>query len=381
MSSRLRPAAWLVAGLLAASPQPGAAQAPERRTSLIQHLDTLYPLLGEAARELERAHAVRDSLARVHPSVPQDTVRVGPLRVVTYPELHDVAQEVTADVWADLGGMVAQDGVLDDFTFFFNWSRRSDRLTLQGTVFEISAPFWIPRAVLEDNAREAVGRALGAQVHGELQRWTAQWNVREPARPEAVYRELVTTASKANRACAAGDLDACWTALGLGLEEDPFPDFYTPDEAADLAVALHTRWTLEGWRFRPEDEVELGTQCSEGRESGSYESCWRFLRAFSRQVPTPLGFGARQALVWVALTRGGEGAFDRLVADPDRTPEESLLAASGASKEELARAWHSYVMANRPEVYSGLATTRWVAFFWIFFFGLMALRSSRWRLA
>lgn len=380
MSRRSLMAALALGGAVAAAPVASAGQSVEGRARLTEHLDTLYPLLVEAARDFERAQFLADSLARANPSALQDTVFVGPLRIVTYPELAGLAREVVEPIWADLGPLVTESPGLAAVTFRFNWSRRAEPLATLEPTYEISAPFWRPRSLLESNARIAIGSALGRDIRGPFADWTGTWSVSPPARPGDIYRALMTTPSKANRACAEGDGDACWAALGLDLPEDRFPLLYTPEEARDLGASLHGEWSRQRWWYKPGDDAESGRRCAEGRDGGDYDSCWTFLRTYASRVPTPLGYAPRQSLVWVGLQLGGEGAFDRLVADPDATASEAILAASGASREELITSWHDWVMSSQPHVYAGLATRRRLAFFWFLVFGLLALRSTRWRL-
>jgi hypothetical protein len=85
-------------------------------------------------------------------------------------------------------------------------------------------------------------------------------------------------------------------------------------------------------------------------------------------------------MLWIAVRMGGEGAWDRLRADPDASAAEALLAASGASRDELAGAWLDYVLENKPATRAGAGTSTLLALFWIAAFGALAMRSTRWRL-
>ncbi|GMV06188.1 MAG: hypothetical protein AMXMBFR53_24640 [Gemmatimonadota bacterium] len=375
MSSRRAAAFLALAAALTWAAPPCAAQEPSLRERLVQRLDSLHPLVQEAMADRDRAVLRADSMARLQPAQPQDTVRVGPLLVVTYPSQASLAREVVQGVWDELGGGVTRSPGLEELTFFFNWSTETTPLNLQGKVYEISAPVWLPRSLLESNAREAIGSAIAQDVKGPLLAWTGQFNVRPPRHPDWVYRELVSTASRANRDCAEGDAGACWDALGLG--DGPVLDLYTVEEAADLAAKI---WSGDRLWFRYVGyKGTEGERCVDERTQGRYDNCLAFLAKHSRSIPTPLGYAARQSMVWIALERGGAGAFDRLVADTTASPAHALRAASGLSDDELARAWLEWVLANRPAVYSDMGSTGWVALLWFLFFGALGLRSTRWR--
>lgn len=364
---------------LAVSPGPSTAQVPGLEQQLEVHLDTLLPLLEEARLEAQRAVAFRDSVLLARSTERLDTLLVGPVRVIVFPDQRSLAQEVVGAAWRDLGVVVARSRGLDAATFFFDGSGRRPPRILGDDVTSLSAPGWVRRSSLEGSTRAALGRALATDLTRPLGAWSGSWSVGPPQRPERVYRELVTTSSRANRACVQGDGHACAAALGLGTP-GPLPsDWYGPEEAADLAVRLHTRWSTEAWYRRDLKSLAAGQRCKEDAAAGRYESCRDFLVGQGSRVPAPLGLAVRQTLMWVALQEGGAGAWDRLVADAARSPEEALAAASGLPLPELMAAWRDWIESQRPAVYSGLATTRWVSFFWFLFFSFLALRSSRWR--
>ena len=87
------------------------------------------------------------------------------------------------------------------------------------------------------------------------------------------------------------------------------------------------------------------------------------------------------AMVWVALEAGGEGAWDRLVEDPQMTATQALLNASGSSQQQLEASWRNMILEARPRVHAGLSLSKWTALFWILVLAAFAMRSTRWRLA
>ena len=94
----------------------------------------------------------------------------------------------------------------------------------------------------------------------------------------------------------------------------------------------------------------------------------------------PLGSEERATIVWAALDLGGDGAWNRLLEDPEMTVGEALEYASGVSAEELEAAWRAQVLEHAPQTHADLATTKWTALFWILLLGALAMRSTRWRL-
>jgi hypothetical protein len=84
-------------------------------------------------------------------------------------------------------------------------------------------------------------------------------------------------------------------------------------------------------------------------------------------------------LIGLALERGGDGAWARLLEDPDMPPEEALVYAAGVPLVELVSEWRAWVVSNRPQVYAGLTGTSALALLWILLFAALAARSTRWR--
>ena len=95
----------------------------------------------------------------------------------------------------------------------------------------------------------------------------------------------------------------------------------------------------------------------------------------------PLTAEARVAMLWLAIEAGGDGAWLRLIDDPEASPSEALRSASGMTPAQLGLMWHEEVMRHKPEVYAGSLPVSWVSLFWIALLVGLAMRSTRWRLA
>jgi len=366
--------AWLCLAA-AAAPAPLHAQQATAEEALIRHLDTLIPLVRESRRELESTKAERERLLQDRPTEPQDTLLIGPIRVVTFPDQARLAAEVVGGAWGELGGAVIESRHLREHTFVFHWSPRVRKVAVTGPVQRIEAPAWVPERVIRESAREAIGVVLALSMDGAgVGRWV-KGSVRAPIHPDRVYRELLFVPSQVNRACVQGDPAACWSALGVDADPADLSRWYSDEE-----MPLRAAQVGAGHYWPRATRVAL-LQCGERGSPGALPACARFLAAVGPHVAAPLSLEARRALLWVALQEGGPGSFDRLVADPGMSPGDALLAASGLTSEELATRWRARVTAAKPTVYSGLGGTGGLAVFWFLVFGALALRSTRWRSA
>lgn len=383
-------AAALALSLLA---QPGAAQEPatpgrvpgpqlgSAEERLIQRMDSLRALVDAAREAWTHAAAVRDSLDRLAGTERMDTVMVGPLTVVTRPDQIGEAARVVEAAWAELADLAGPLPLLEGRVLFFDHAggRRPDGL--EGEVFGVTGPAWVPRPRMEANARVTVGQMLASVLGPHLSTWTGGWNVGPPARPGRIYRELASLPGALGKRCLTGAAEACWTGLGLGEGGASPWEWYTPQEQVALVRHFHDIWGRERYWYRPAEDGGLAERCAAEAPGGRLEACASFLGRYQAQLPRPLGHAARQALVWIALEAGGPGAFQRLADPTHGDPVEALVAASGMTPEALSEAWLRWVLANRPEVYGSLGTTSGVAAFWFIFLSLLALRSTRWRSA
>lgn len=359
-------------------PAPGDGSAEQR---LVQRLDSLRPVLEAARADWDRAQAVRDSLDRVRGEERLDTLLVGPFTVVARPDQAGEASRVVGVAWEGLSAVAGTVPGLEGRVVFFDHAGGRRPANLQGQVATVTGPAWIPRVRIEANARAALGHLLASTLGPALAAWTGGWNVDAVRDPGDVYRELATAPHALGKRCLAGEASACWTALGLGEGGDALDAWYTPEEQVALVLGLHDTWGRTHWWYRPADDGGLGERCAAEAPAGRREACSAFLAHYRTRVPPPLGFAARQAMVWVALQAGGPDAFRRLADPAHVSPDEALVAAGGMTGEALAEAWRAWVVAHRPEVYGGLGATTGVAAFWFFFLSFLALRSTRWRSA
>jgi hypothetical protein len=386
MSRKRRVASALLA-LAACAWAPGVrGQERSREAALLQHLDTLVPLLMQAKEDRDRATAARDHRLASEPKEPLDTIRIGLLRVVTFPD--QAAREIVGRAWQPWSEAITRSPTLDRVVFFFNWSSKERPASMvDPRVREISAPPYMPASFIDNNARVAISEVLGQGdvSRTRVGRWV-RFPVGPPERPQDVYRELVTAPSKAGRACVTGDPVSCLVLLGLGPagEKERLQAWYTPEERMRQVFDPGRWWNRDrdNWEVWNREGAALLRRCEAEGPLGNVEPCDAFLLSGSPLygydwIPV---YESQTTMAWLAIEAGGRGAFDRLVADSLMTPEQALVAASGLPIEELGARWLAWVRANRPVVHADLGVVRWAGLFWFLFFGLLALRSTRWRL-
>lgn len=356
------------AGLAAQS----APETPQDVATLQHRLDSLAPLLTQAEAAAEEALARRKEAEPQSFVVVTDTLRVGPMHVVTVPDQVDEARELFQEVWDDgYASFIGESRRLGSVPFIFQWPAGEHSIPAAGGVPRIEMRRFRTRAAVENTIRTGISYLLASDLKAtNVGRW-APGNVRPPEDPTLVYRRLASAPSVAARACFDGDLDACWSVLAVDLRNDlyPLPEWYSPDERrAMVARAGTVRRDREGW-----------SACI---EEGSTSACDAFLLNLHMDMGylAPVGYPARKALLWIALTRGGSGAWDRIRQDPDMSVGDALRYASGMDTQALAAAWRDWVMERRPDSQAGFDPRLLLALLWVVVFATLAMRSTRWRL-
>jgi hypothetical protein len=352
-------------------------EAPAQQTEdeLVRHIDSLLPLLEQAELNAVEARARREAAERLAAAPSTDTFTVGPLRIVTVPEQRSLGEEIYRAVWdREYAPFVDRSPSMESQFFTFMWYRDLQSIYIDGPVRRVEMPVWRSRSAVEEAARQGVSAVLAQDLRDTpLATWNSS-SVRVPPKPVELYRELALSASVVSRACIEGDPSSCWAALGLddGVDDYPLDEWYSPEE----------RRALAGRNWASRQQMRVWEACV---HNGQTSSCDVFLSEVLERQGTPanlapLGAPPRSAMLWIAVRMGGDGAWDRLRADPDATPAQALLHASGASRDELAEAWLDYVLENKPTTRAGAGTSTLFALFWIAAFGALAMRSTRWRL-
>jgi hypothetical protein len=240
----------------------------------------------------------------------------------------------------------------------------------------------LPREVCPCDSLEAttdvslgISRAIRAALDSTLRVWMPV--LRPPGADSAqfgerAFRIAVSSGSAAVRRCLAGDDNACKSALGLIPTDDPVHAWYDPVDYPDmvkLASVVHAQ-------LETDFGIPVVRACLNDRD---IRSCTRIVGDIPRTaLRPPMPDDVRSLLFLVAMTHGGDGAFDRLVRDSTAAPLERLAAAANMPEHDLLVAWRKRVTMLRPTRALPTAGITLVALVWIgCCFGL-ALRGTPW---
>ena len=377
MSRRMRPRAAVAVALTLVGSPLAAQDARQTVEELERRVRELQPMVYEAHREAEAARERRVLEEKIRNQTETDTIQVGPLRVVTLPDQVDLAREVLGGILDEEYAFLTSGTALDDELFTFEWRTPLAPIFLEdgNANRRVEVQRYRSRDVVEERVRAAIGSILIMKLDYDVpvRRWIAG-PIREPADLSWTYRQVALTSSNATRACIAGDPMACWAGLGLGVTDaDRLATWYSEEER------IRTVWSqMRTFRARRQADDPDIVACVERRD---VPACDRvILERLYWWDATPLSQEVRATMLWYALERGGEGAWDRLAGSIDEPLAQALLQTSGLTAEELAEGWRAWVVQARPEVHAVLGTTRWAAFFWILILIALAMRSTRWRL-
>ncbi|MDP2955205.1 MAG: hypothetical protein Q8N53_02185 [Longimicrobiales bacterium] len=364
----------LVLAAALAAPAYGVGQQTEKE--LVQHLDTLVPLLEGARRRAAAAQIARRM--RQDASLPTDTVRVGLLTVLVVPGEGEAARDVVGAMWErEYAAWLDTSPNLEKDRIFFQWSADVVEVPFYSfNVRVVQGPRWRSRSYMEDGVRQVISQSLKGDLLGT--RFGTDWTVdavKGAGEPEPIYRRVALTPSAAARSCLEGDAASCLAAFRLVTDDTPLDEWYTPQERRLLVQLNRARldWRLKEWNA-----------CAGGDTS----ECDRVLADFWERSPeehhrlwaAPFGAEVRNSLLWYALSQGGTGAWGRLLAHAEDTPLATLEAASGMSGEDLMRGWHGWLLQNRPVRHAGTGSLTLGASFWMILLIALAARSTRCRL-
>ncbi len=364
----------LALALLSCLAGPTVVAGQRTEQELLQHLDTLVPLLRSA---YERRLAAKEAaqLREIEKQIPTEAVELGPLNVLVVPGEQAAALDVIGRVWAaEYAPWLDASPTLSESRIFFRWaSPEVSYRSMSFAVRHVQGSRWRSRDYMEEGVRRVIGDFLKNDLLGT--RLETEWfvsSVGPPADPADTYRRVASVPSHSARDCLAGDASACLTSFGLGADEIPVEAWYNRGERYLLVRRNWARFQFRG-----------GFPCIER----DYDSCdgaladhWdRFRSAQARSWAVPFDAEVRASLLWFALREGGTGAWGRLLAHADDTPQAALEAVSGIPGTELAAAWQRWLVGNRPTRQAGLGSLALGALFWTTLLIALAARSTRWR--
>ena len=204
---------------------------------------------------------------------------------------------------------------------------------------------------------------------------------------------IATAQSRSTRACLESVASECVSALNLNMPQGPrFVVSKTPEERLQEQTRLGDarREHLEQWYTRNERRslAARGQGRLYGRDTqrvwdrcvgeGDVAACDQFLLWQPDIAPLPAA--ARESFLAYVIEQGGEGAWSRLLENPELPPIAALEHASGISIDELAAGWIERVIDHRPDTFASLIPRGGLAVLWFVFFSAFAMRSTRWRL-
>lgn len=333
----------------------------------------------ELARRLARLDVLRQQAAARRATVDSvrrnvlDTVRTGSLVILVLPEDAGTLRRGAELAWPRLDSLYGDEAsTLANPPMLF-WIQTRPIRYPPPAVSSLQAVVTAVNATPEDVARQLMSGAasiMRARSDTVLSNWTGPL-LMPMSNPRAelgrVYVELVTAPSVAVRRCYQGTAADCRAAVGLIDGGDPVALWFDAAERRALV-----RKTTELYRLNLRAASEA---CLVGHSDAD---CIVVLHALP-YLDAPLSTEARHSFARTALAEGGRGAYGRLIRSTGRPLSERFAIAAGLPSDSLALRWRSTILAARPKTVTLAAAGGWMALGWAVAFGLIALRSTRWR--
>ena len=338
------------------------AQDPAVLQRRLQRLETLRDAAGVAATRADSARRER-----------LDTVRSGGLTILVLPTEAPLVRRAAPIAWAKLDSLYgdAAFDLLERPMMFYVMTRP---IRYRGASIAGYQNIMAPDSGAPEDAAQQIARAGAATILNRADSALSTWlgTLLLPVGDERVvlsrvYIEMATAPSIAVRNCFAGDDAACRAALGLVEEGDRLLLWFSPAER----LALVRRATEV-------QRLAVGRAADACLTEQSDQDCLTVLHSL-HWIDPPLLHDARQSLARLALDAGGRGAYRRLAGGRGQPLAERLAAAARISSDSLIRRWRSAVVAARPRAVPIGPAGAWMALSWAVVFGLLALRSTRWR--
>lgn len=351
----------ILAGVLTAEAQTPA--------TLQTHLERLRREHAAALAAAQRADSVRVANVRI------DTIRAGALTVLAPPGTAGLAGRAATEAWRVLDARFGRGAqALAGIEFVLQQQGAPD-VTPRAPTRDVR-PLTVPARTTADELAPWLAVRAAGEVSTRQDSAFRAWfrSAVDPLsdstrRNTDVYVELVTKPWTVVKRCYLGDLDGCRDALGLAPGVDPLDQWYDAEDRRRLVAAT----AAEGLHA---DHPQQRSACV---DRGDADACTKLLRQMPVSfVEPPLPSGPR-ALLGLTLDLGGPGAYDRLMASPQRSLADRLSAASGLSPDSLLATWRARVLAARPLPVTLSLAGAWAALAWVLVFGALALQSTRWR--
>jgi hypothetical protein len=232
------------------------------------------------------------------------------------------------------------------------------------------------RVTVDELERTLLGMTGVPKVDSRFSRWLG--NTVHPvldtvADRAGAYDQLVTAGSTAATSCFKGVLEGCVDVLQIPEDSLFFLTVYDAAQRRGTVAATRSPDMIEP------AEHEKYSHCVDDHVDSA---CIEFLRGIPLgQIPQPVNFEVRNLLVSTALSLGGPGAYDRLMADSTAPVATRLERAANAPLERIVGTWRSNVMGARPVGTGVAAGDAVIAVGWVGLIAFGAIRSTRWRLS
>jgi len=360
MSDRVRGWVFAVAAFLI-STNAAAQDAPalERR---LQKLDVL--------RRDATGALVRAQRARIEPL---DTLMAGSMEVVARPADAAVVSRATIIAWGKLDSLYGDAALRAAAAPLLFFRQGQPVRNVPPAVQQLQQVMGSKEATVADVAFQlvrAASVAIGQRTDTTLTSWLGPMLLPD-ATPNVershVYVELVTAPAIAVRRCYSGVVESCAAALGTVAGDRALLWYDAPE-----------RRTVVGRNLESAQHLGLYAASRACLDQESDAACLEVLHALPWLEP-PLSTEARQSLARVALSLGGRRAFVRLSERTGRPLTQRLAIAAAVPLDSLIHQWRDLVIAARPRPVTLSARFAWAALGWSVVFGLLALRSTRWR--
>lgn len=368
---------WLILLILILLFHPSSrvsAQSPG--DTLVQRVETelerLIPLRRELGVRSRQADSIHDARIQKSALVKLDTFQVGPFRVAAQGDQRKLATGLFSRLWSDIApSFQGAEGLFGPWTFVVQYGRDRARIgpaLLGDSAIRVVTGGRIPRSVLEGMAYVAGGKAVSRTLPEETNGWLGGRVLAPSESMSWIARELVVTPSRSVRGCYRGDLEECKAALDLRGEEGTWATWYTPEERRAVVARMG----------RPGSDPQMAALWDGCTELAQHRACDVFLS--DKPAIPPLTTYTRTSVLRVALRMGGEGAAWRLMDSIPGPVQERLARVASAPIDSVVATWRREILGAMPSAWAGMGRTPATALFWLLLFGLLALRSTRWRL-
>jgi hypothetical protein len=314
----------------AGAQQPGGAEVEALRARVSE-----LQVVAEEARVREAT-----ALSRLN-SLPGDSVRIDSILIVGHggdPRVLAAGARLAAEELRRIAGDESHIWIPD--TIVLSFGRSPSQAARPGSVeMEAGSDASAVARTIIWRLRGSFSRRAGASLRG----WAAfPLDADSVALLRRAHAELVSAAPGAATRCALGSIGDCTLALGL---RSP------PDAATALWDSVGRYETVRRLGRTALRELDaLRNQCLGERMD---VACATFIRSLygsggSTTGMGPLGHSSREALLLIAVKRGGPAALRRL-HQADTMPLAAIIeGAAGQPLDSVVQAWHTAVMSARP---------------------------------